>query len=57
MAVEKTAYVMGRSPSETQRLQAQEKVFGRDTEQLLRLAGIRQARGYWMSAVARVTSP
>jgi 2-polyprenyl-3-methyl-5-hydroxy-6-metoxy-1,4-benzoquinol methylase len=41
MAEEKTAYVMGRSPSETQRLQAQEKVFGRGTEQLLRLAGIR----------------
>lgn len=35
------SYVMGRSPSETQRLQAQDKIFGGYTERFLRMAGVR----------------
>ncbi len=34
------SYVLGRSASETRRLQAQEKIFGPYTEQFLRMAGI-----------------
>jgi ribosomal protein L11 methylase PrmA len=34
------SYVLGRSASETLRLQAQEKIFGPYTEQFLRMAGI-----------------
>lgn len=38
---ENGSYVMGRSPSETRRLQAQEKIFGGYTEQFLQMAGVR----------------